>query len=121
VSRVLIVDDEAGIRSYLRGVLERQGYEVQEAKDGHEALLLFAEFPADVVVLDIFMPRKEGLETIRELRKVAPRVKIIVITGGWSEVDVDLLDVARKLGAHDALQKPFSSDTLLAAMTRLSG
>jgi two-component system, chemotaxis family, chemotaxis protein CheY len=119
--RILVVDDEDAFRALLIRVLSAHGYEVREARDGQEALTVYAEFPADVVVLDIFMPRKEGLETIKELRQLAPQVKIVVVTGGWDQIDMNLLDVAKKLGADEALQKPFRVEALLAAIARTQG
>jgi CheY-like chemotaxis protein len=116
--RILVVDDDDAFRTFLMRVLQTHGYELREARDGQEALALYPAFPAEIVVLDIFMPRKEGLETIRELRQLAPRTKIIVVTGGWEQMDVNLLDVARKLGADEALQKPFTVDALLEAIRR---
>src|SRR3546814_15869564 len=88
----------------------RSGLDVREAGDGDEARRMYRLAPADVVVTDIVMPNKEGIETIFELRRSAPRVKIIAMSGRDT---VDFLDMARKLGADHVLRKPFEMRTLV--------
>jgi len=116
--RVLVVDDDAAVRAWLRTVLADQGYEVQEAPDGKVGLRLFREQPADVVLLDVLMPEQEGIETLRELRKACPAVKVIVISGGSSWVtQEEALAAALDFGALRTLAKPFSWNDLADAIT----
>ena len=70
MTRILIIDDEAPVRDLLRQMLEKEGYEVVEAREGDIGIRLFRENPADLIITDILMPEKEGIETILELRKV---------------------------------------------------
>jgi DNA-binding response OmpR family regulator len=110
MASVLIVDDQDMVRRTLRLALESEDLDVREAGDGDEALRMYSLAPADVVVIDIVMPNKEGIETIFELRRSAPRVKIIAMSGRDT---VDFLDMARKLGADHVLRKPFEMRTLV--------
>lgn len=111
MASVLVVDDQEMVRQTLRSALEAQGWDVREAADGDEALQLYRSAPSDVVVTDIIMPNKEGLETIFELRRSDPDVKIIAMSGRDT---VDFLDMARKLGADHVLSKPFEMRDLIA-------
>jgi CheY-like chemotaxis protein len=111
---VLVVDDEDQLRQLIREILEQAGYQVTEARDGKEALLQYRLAPADVVIMDILMPEQDGLETTSTLRREFPNVKIIAITGSSEMIGIlSFLDVAKMLGAHRALQKPFEMQTLL--------
>ena len=116
---VLIVDDEALLRGALRRVVERAGYRVHEASDGNEAVRLCESQAIDVVLLDIFMPEKEGFETIRELRKNRPEVKIIAMSGGGRYGFIDVLEAAKKFGAHCAFQKPLPLPELVATLREM--
>lgn len=114
---VLIVDDDDQIRRLLRATMERAGYRVSEGRSGREGLLRYRAAPADVVVMDILMPDKDGLEAIIELRRDFPDAKVIAITGGSTTMNVpDFLDVAKVLGAKRTLHKPFSNAEFLAAV-----
>lgn len=111
---VLVVDDEDQLRQLIREILEQAGYQVTEARDGKEAVLQYRIAPADVVIMDILMPEQDGLETTSTLRREFPNVKIIAITGSSEMIGIlSFLDVAKMLGAHRALQKPFEMQTLL--------
>ncbi len=114
--RILVIDDEVSIRAALCATLGDAGYAVAEARDGAEGVAALRSEPAEAVVMDIYMPLKDGFETIRELRRVAPEVKIIAISGG-SRGDFDPLKAAELLGADRALRKPFGIDDVLAALT----
>ncbi len=111
MASVLIVDDQEIVRQTLRLALEEQGLEVRVAGDGEQALRLYREAPADVVVTDLVMPNKEGIETIVELRQSAPAVKIIAMSGTGG---TDFLEMALKLGADHVLRKPFTMRKLVA-------
>jgi CheY-like chemotaxis protein len=110
MTKILLVDDEERVRSLLKEVLEGEGYEIQEASSGKEALQSYARLPPDLILTDIVMPDTEGIEMIIKIRKSDPNVKIIAMSGG------DYLEMARKLGADRTLTKPFSNQTLLDAV-----
>ena len=114
---ILVVDDEEQIRQLIRETLEQAGFHVTEARDGKEALRQYRLAPADVVVMDILMPDQDGLETTATLRREFPKVKVIAITGGSDMIGIlNFLDVAKMLGAHRTLQKPFEMKTLIEAI-----
>lgn len=105
--RVLLIDDEDQLRRMLRQVLEQEGYEVIEARDGAEGIKNFCTSPVDLLITDILMPEREGLELIRELRREYPSLKIIAISGGGQMGKFNFLDVAKIFGAQRIFQKPF--------------
>jgi len=112
MSTVLIVDDDPQIRSWLRELLDAEGHQVIEAGDGNEALACFHRSHPDLVVLDIYMPNKDGLETILLLRKIDPDVKILALSGGVIK-GYDVYKPAKAFGAQAALGKPFSAKEFL--------
>ena len=115
---ILLIDDEQPFRDVLKQVLSRAGYDVVEAADGAEGVKRFYEKPADMIITDIIMPEKEGIETMIELKKDNPGVKLIAMSGGgWYGTDIDF-DMARKLGAR-TLDKPFALQELLDVVTEL--
>jgi CheY-like chemotaxis protein len=114
---ILVVDDEDQIRHLIRETLEQAGYQVTEARDGKEAVLQCRLAPADLIIMDILMPDQDGLETTTTLRREFPHVKVIAITGGSDMIGtLNFLDVAKMLGAHRTLQKPFEMKALLDAV-----
>jgi DNA-binding response OmpR family regulator len=119
MARILIIEDETTLRGFMQEFLEKAGYEVGVASDGEEGMCLFAEQPYDVVITDILMPNKEGLETILELSQQSPDVKIIAITGGGIGLGDDLLDMARDFGAHRALRKPIPMRQLVEVVQEM--
>lgn len=115
---ILLIDDEEPFRSVLKQVLQNAGYEVMEAANGAEGIRHFHEKPADIIITDIIMPEKEGIETIIELKKAYPQVKLIAMSGGgWYGTDIDF-DMAKKLGAQ-TLSKPFALQELLDVVREL--
>ncbi len=116
MARILIIDEEEQVRRYLRKILEAQGHEVVAASDGKLGIELCREEPTDLIITDIFMPEKEGLETIRELRRDYPDVKIIAISGGGRTGNLDFLPLAEKFGALRTLDKPFTRQEMLDAV-----
>src|SRR5258707_1351546 len=96
-TRVLVIDDNPDIRATLKWLLESEGFAVALASNGTEGLELQRSHPASNVVTDIFMPEKDGIETILELRRAYPEAKIVVVSGGSSR-GADFLNVARELG-----------------------
>jgi DNA-binding response OmpR family regulator len=122
LKRILIIDDEEAIRSLLRLTLERAGYEVEDAPDGGIGLQLHRKNPADLIITDILMPEKEGIETIIELRRKYPDVKIIAISGGGRLKTPEIfLTMAEKFGVNRSLAKPVSREALLATVKELIG
>ena len=107
MKRILIVDDNADLRSMLRLCLEADGFEVDVAANGQHALDVLSQRPADVVVTDLFMPDQDGIETILEVRKRYPDVRIVAMSGWTSTEGSDYLRVAREIGALETLRKPF--------------
>ena len=118
---ILIIDDERDMRDLMRDMLERAGYGVFEAGDGLEGIEVFRRETVSLIITDIFMPEKEGLETIIELKRVKPDLKIIVISGAGTYKGFDYLPIARNLGAHRAFSKPFSPSEIVAAIQELLG
>ncbi len=112
---VLVIDDDEQLRRMIREMLETQGYRTVVAPNGREGFRLLCLEPADLVITDIYMPEKEGLETIRELKRNWPAIKIIAISGGSNLLnDYPTLTLAKKLGATCTLEKPFSYGELLS-------
>jgi CheY-like chemotaxis protein len=115
---ILLIDDEKPFRDVLKQVLSKAGYDVIEAANGAEGIKRFYENPADMIITDIIMPEKEGIETIIELRKSHPEGKLIAMSGGgWYGTDIDF-DMAKKLGAR-TFDKPFALQELLDAVAEL--
>jgi DNA-binding NtrC family response regulator len=118
VAHILLVDDEAALRRTLRIILERAGHTVYEAEDGDQALKMFAAEPPDLVVTDIIMPNREGVGTIDELRRRAPNMPIIAMSGGGSVGGDLFLTLASQLGATATLAKPIRQADLIEAIER---
>jgi len=118
MARILVIDDDPNIRRVLQRMLDRAGHEVAVAVDGVEGLRLFAAEAFDLVITDIIMPRREGLETIVELRRQKGGVPIIAMTG---YVGRPYLDAAARLGACEVLFKPYDNHQLMAAVDRALG
>ncbi|OGW75484.1 MAG: hypothetical protein A2Z72_01585 [Omnitrophica bacterium RBG_13_46_9] len=107
--RILICDDEEGVRESLKLILE-DDYDLSFAKDGSEAIEKTRKRPADLVILDIKMPSMSGLETLKELKKCSPNIKVIMASGYKS---VEAASEAVKNGASDYIIKPFDSKEVL--------
>ena len=121
MSNILIIDDDTQILRMLRQILERENYHVTEASNGKQGLKLYRENHADLVITDIIMPEKEGIEMIIEVKRDYPDVKIIAISGGGRIKSEDYLDIAKKLGAHRIFAKPVERKELLNAVRDLLG
>ena len=113
MTRILVIDDEESVRTVLRQMLEKEGYEIEDAEDGAVGLKLLHEHLPDLIITDLFMPEKEGIETMIEVRKHFPQVKIIAISGGGRMGKLDLLPMAESFGAQRTLAKPFERQELL--------
>ena len=113
--RVLVIDDDPGIREYLHTVASRQGYDVFSAADGEGALENLSESRPDIVTLDAVLPGMDGLETLRRLKEALPHVPVIMLSGhGQARMIVD----AMRLGASDFLRKPFEVEELELAFSK---
>ncbi len=113
------MDDDVQVQSMLRGALEDEGYEVTVASNGKEGMQYWERDHFDLVITDLLMPEKEGLETIRELRKKSPITKIMAISGGIRDSGVDYLTLARKFGASRTFGKPISLPDFLDSVREL--
>ena len=116
---VLVVEDETLVRRALSKMLRAGGHDVTEVENGQRALSNLARHPADVVVTDIIMPVKDGLETIAELRRRFPNAKIIAISGGTRPSGAGALNAAKALGADRFLAKPFRQKDILVTVDEL--
>ncbi len=121
MARILVVDDDLQVRKFISSVLTRAGHDILGAGDGHEGLALYREEAPDLVVIDIIMPEKEGIETIIELKRLNPGVRIIAISGGGRVGPEGYLMTARGLGAMETLQKPFTMEELVQSVDRVLG
>lgn len=121
VDTVLIIDDEPMIRHLVARVLDRAGYPTVSAANGRQGLARFHQYRPVLVITDIIMPEREGIETIRQIRREAPSLPIIAISGSTRVDGPDFLAMARELGATDVLRKPFEPLDLLARVTRCLG
>jgi CheY-like chemotaxis protein len=116
---ILLIDDDDQFRTMLRQLMERNGYEVTEASGGKEGIRLYRENPKDLVITDLIMPGKDGIETIRELKKEFPDVKVIAVSGGGRLGPQDYLHLAKMLGARRTLTKPINLTELLNAIEEI--
>jgi CheY-like chemotaxis protein len=122
MAHVLVIDDDADVRTIIRRAVQSEGHIVTEAGDGAEGLRLFKERPVDLVITDILMPEREGIETIIELRRQRPELPILAISGGSPITERDgLLMSADLLGATRVLPKPFTLAELRAIIHGLLG
>lgn len=114
MATILVVDDDGVVRDVAKNVLEQNSFVVHTAADGEAALALLAAQPTDIVLIDILMPRKEGLETIIEIKQKHPKIKVFAMSASGARRGHDFLMTAAKFGADGTLQKPFSREQLLA-------
>jgi DNA-binding response OmpR family regulator len=119
MARILIIDDEAMIRNLLVNILEREGYETMTASDGRDGIRIFRKSPADLIITDIIMPEKEGIETIMELRRDFRDVKVIAMSGGGKVDPETYLQIAKTVGAIETIAKPFNRKELLKTVQGL--
>ncbi len=119
MKRILVIDDDIQVRQMLKQTLQRAGYEVVDAADGNEGIKLYRDEPTDLVITDIIMPDKEGIETIMELKRDFPDVRIIAISSGGRVVPGNYLEIARRLGVDRTFAKPFDRAELLEAIQQL--
>jgi len=113
MTRVLIVDDAAFMRSMLRRILEDEGYEIQEAPDGDVAIKKYKESKFDLITMDIVMPNVDGVTAVKEIMRIDPEAKIIMITALAHKT---LVLRALRAGAKDFIVKPFDSTAVIEAV-----
>ena len=119
MANILVIDDDELMLSFLKERLMYEGFNVLIAIDGTEGLKLFNENQIDLVITDIIMPRKEGIETIIEMKKICPDIKIIAMSGGGRGLPEYYLDTAKGFGAKYAFEKPFKTSELVEAVHEL--
>jgi DNA-binding response OmpR family regulator len=119
MATIVVIDDDDGVRETVARMLKGASHTVHEAGDGDTGLDLCLTVKPSIVVTDILMPQKEGIETILALKRADPTIRIIAISGGGRIGSTDILTMARQLGADDVLEKPFRRADLLAAIDRL--
>jgi DNA-binding NtrC family response regulator len=118
---ILVIDDEAFMLDLVRRILERGSYRVITARTADEGLAAYVTEHPVLVITDLIMPDKDGLEVIKELRQVEPSVKILAISGGGSTGYTNALKAAQAFGAQETLRKPFAPNVLLDAVARVLG
>jgi DNA-binding response OmpR family regulator len=118
--RVLVIEDNEAFRNLAMRWFQSHGMQAEGAANGAHGLALQRARPADVIVTDVFMPEMEGIETIHDLRKEFPEVKIIAMSGRDPLMKFDVLEVARQIGAQRTFKKPFRFEELVAAVRELT-
>ena len=113
---ILVIDDDDMVCSFIRKALEMSGYAVSVASNGYEAMVIFRKSKLDGIITDLLMPERDGIETILEIRRHAPEIPIVAISGGFNSMSSVYLKTAEHLGADAVLSKPFSVEQLLAAL-----
>jgi CheY-like chemotaxis protein len=121
MANILVIDDEELIRRYIRSLLEDSGHRLVFARNGQEAGRFARSHRFDVIIVDMIMPEKEGIETILDFRRAMPEAKIIAISGGGRTQNLDFLQIARQVGATEVLRKPFVQKQMLDAVGRCLG
>lgn len=114
MASILIVDDDGPIRTLLRRILEEDGHQIREAENGEVGLSLYREAPADLVITDILMPERDGMEVTLALTQEFLDARVIAITGAIG--DQDFLNVAKLFGARRVIRKPFTPDEIRRAV-----
>ncbi len=117
--RILVIDDEPTALDLLRRILEMNGYEVLSAVNGQKGVELFQQYPCDMVITDMVMPIKDGLQTILDLRTLAPELPVIAISGGGTISKERYLAVAGYLDNVITIAKPFAIEDITEAVKRL--
>lgn len=122
MKKILIIDDDRSLNLMLCIMLEQAGYQTCSAEDGEAGVRIFRKESPDLVVTDIYMPEKEGLQTIMELRAIDPGVMILGISGGIRQMELsEMFSLARTFGANAMLAKPFDFSTFIGTVRQLLG
>jgi CheY-like chemotaxis protein len=110
---ILVVDDDKLVQKSFQLLFERHEYHVLVAGDGNEALAILEDHAVELMLLDVLMPDREGLETLLEIKRRRPRLPVIVISGAGTQSKLDFLATAQKFGADEVLRKPIASGEIL--------
>jgi len=121
MKKILVVDDDEMFRNMLCETLRGAGYEVVEAENGKIAMRIILGLFFDLVVTDLIMPEQEGIETIKEIKRIYPDMKIIAVSGGMRGGSMDFLPIAEYMGATRVFRKPIDRKAFLAAVAELVG
>ncbi len=113
MTSILLIEDDEDARRLIAQILIRAGYAVVEASGGFQAMELYKQSTVDLVITDLIMPEKEGIELIMELRRFDPEVKVIAISGGGYVDGSTYLKIAKAVGANGILAKPFKAEELI--------
>jgi len=116
---ILIVDDDDLTRGVIKRILELGNHTIFQVNNGQEALQVVSTAPIDLIITDILMPERDGLDVIAQVKGTHPWVKVLAYSGGGAHRDFDVLSLAKELGAHAAIQKPFSVSDLLSSVEKL--
>jgi two-component system, chemotaxis family, chemotaxis protein CheY len=119
MNKILIIDDDDQMRLFMETALKETGAQIHTASDGDAGVKTFQQTAPQLVICDLFMPQKEGLETIKDIRRLNPHTKIIAISGGSRLTPSSFLPIAKRMGADKTLAKPFGKNTLLQAVNEL--
>ncbi|MCP4573007.1 MAG: response regulator [bacterium] len=119
MATILIIEDDTEVRAYLDSLLGRAGYTTATAANGKEGVEVFEAEAIDLVITDIIMPEKDGIETIMDMKRVRRDLKVIAISGGGRAEPENYLHSARLLGADRTIKKPFTNEDILAAVKEL--
>ena len=119
MTKVLLVDDDKIIRETLSEALRLRNFHVNSLSDGTKVVSEIKENEYDIIILDIVMPNKEGLETIQDVRKVNAKIPILAVSGGGRTTPSSNLEIARVMGANDTLIKPFDSVSLVEKINKI--
>ncbi|MBV9510014.1 MAG: response regulator [Caulobacteraceae bacterium] len=121
IAKLLVIDDDAALRRMMKSVLTRAGHEVIEATDGVDGMAKFRAEAPDLIVSDIMMPHRDGIETIQTIRDINAAVAVVAISGGGLRAGELYLSIAKELGADVVLQKPFRAAELAKAVETALG
>lgn len=117
---LMVVDDDDQLRNLLKEIFSRMNYQVITACDGSDALKKMMQVKVDLVILDIIMPEKEGIETLSDIRVIYPETKIMAVSGGSQLLSAPiLLNIAQKMGADEVIKKPFDLNEIIDAVDKL--
>lgn len=119
--RILIIDDDEITRVILNETLKPEGFLIDNANNGKIGLALHKKKPFDLIITDIIMPEMEGLETIKEIRRISPQAKIIAISGGGRIAPYNYLSMAGKMGANLTFDKPLDPGSIVDGVWKLLG
>jgi DNA-binding response OmpR family regulator len=120
MTAVLVIEDDSDLREMLETLLRRAGYRVSAAENGRDGMRVVRDESIDIVVTDILMPVQEGIETIAELKRRYPKVRVIAMSGGGIVQPEDYLQTAELFGAEMTISKPFEPGDLLQALRFLA-